>query len=88
MLYRVKQKHIWKKMDQWKLWGYVDGNEKEPKDMRTIVIHAGEAAVVGPDYSVRLPLREMAVLLQLLDGHFEAIRDGIIMYEDAHRGEQ
>lgn len=88
MVYKIRQKKVLRKMESWKLWGFTDGNEEEPKDMRTIVIRAGEAAVVGPEYSVRLPLREMVTLLKLLDGHFEAIRDGIIMYEDAHRGEQ
>lgn len=87
MVYKMKQEDVRRKMANWSLWGFFDDGDGTPKDMRTVVIQGKEVAVAGPDYSVRLPLREMSMLLKLLDGHFETIRDGVIMYDDAHRGD-
>lgn len=83
----MRQEDVRRKMDNWSLWGFFDDGDGTPKDARTVVIHGKEVAVAGPDYSVRLPLREMSMLLKLLDGHFETIRDGVIMFDDIHRGD-
>ena len=56
------------------------------KDCLTIVCRGKEVALYRGKESVRLPLQELITLLDMLERHFDCVKDAIIMYQEANRG--
>ena len=56
------------------------------KDCLTIVCRGKEVALCRGKESVRLPLQELITLLDMLERHFDCVKDAIIMYQEANRG--
>lgn len=55
------------------------------KDCLTIVCRDKEVALCRGKESVRLPLQELITLLDMLERHFDCVKDAIIMHQEANR---
>lgn len=55
------------------------------KDCLTIVCRGKEVALCRGKESVRLPLQELITLLDMLDKHYDCVKDAIKMYQDTNR---
>ena len=56
-------------------------------DRLTILCRGKEIAISRGDVSVRLPLQEALTLLDMLDNHYECVRDSIRIYEETNHTE-
>lgn len=54
------------------------------KDCLTVVCRDKEVALCRGKESVRLPLQELITLLDMLERHFDCVKDAIIMYQEAN----
>ena len=55
------------------------------KDCLTIVCRAKEVALCRGKESVRLPLQELITLLDMLDKHYDCVKDAIELYQETNR---
>lgn len=55
------------------------------KDCLTIVCRGKEVALCRGKESVRLPLQELITLLDMLDKHYDCVKDAIELYQETNR---
>lgn len=55
------------------------------KDFLTIVCRGKEVALCRGKESVRLPLHELITLLDMLDKHYDCVKDAIELYQETNR---
>lgn len=55
------------------------------KDCLTIVCRGKEVALCRGKESVRLPLKELITLLDMLGKHYDCVKDAIELYQETNR---
>lgn len=55
------------------------------KDCLTIVCRGKEVALCRGKECVRLPLREVITLLDMLDKHYDCVKDAVTLYQETNR---
>lgn len=55
------------------------------KDRLTIVCRGKEVALCRGKESVRLPLQEVITLLEMLEKHYDCVKDAVTLYQETNR---
>lgn len=55
------------------------------KDCLTIVCRGKEVALCRGKESVRLPLQEVITLLDMLEKHYDCVKDAVTLYQETNR---
>ena len=93
-IYDIKNSEIRSNTRVWNSNEYIIWDDPENEDgfcpytnRLTIVIRDGDCCVSRHDKTWRVPLSEAYALMNILDGHFETVKESIVRYGDMNRDE-